>query len=136
MGKKNLINILYVVIFALAAAVFAYQKGWVLADFDSISPQEASMLSKQDNTVTILDVRTPEEYAAGHIASAILIPLGTLSSSLQKLDGAKDKKIIVYCKSGNRSVAASRILKEHGFHPINVKSGFDGWVSDGLPVER
>lgn len=92
MGKKNLINILYVVIFALAAAVFAYQKGWVLADFDSISPQEASMLSKQDNTVTILDVRTPEEYAAGHIASAILIHLGTLSSSLQKLTAQKIKK--------------------------------------------
>ena len=136
MDKKQLQGILYVAVFLLAGFVFAYQKGWIMADFESITPNEAYELTKQEPSITVLDVRTAEEYAAGHIAGSTLIPLGSLSQNLQKLEGQKNKKIIVYCKSGNRSVSASRILKEHGYTPINVKTGFDGWMSAGLPSER
>lgn len=62
---------------------------------------------------TIIDVRTPEEFAGGHVADAINIPLHELP---QRLDEIKKMKqpIVAYCRSGNRSGMAVAILKQHG----------------------
>ena len=84
--------------------------------------------------ITLLDVRTPEEYAQEHIDGAKLIPLQGLENSLAKLEHAQGKQIIVYCHSGNRSVAASRILAKNGFIPVNMEGGITGWKSEGLDV--
>ncbi|NPA81990.1 MAG: rhodanese-like domain-containing protein [Epsilonproteobacteria bacterium] len=48
---------------------------------------------------------------------------------------AEVRKIIVYCRSGHRSVKASRILEENGFHPININGGIKEWKRNNLPVE-
>ena len=120
---KKITNILYWVAMAGLLFWFAYSKGWILANFESIDAKTAIMLLEDDNNVSLLDVRTIEEYKEGHLRDAKLIPLQTLSDNLHMLKADKDKKIIVYCRSGNRSVAASRILESHGFVPLNVKGG-------------
>ncbi|MGA9046976.1 rhodanese-like domain-containing protein [Sulfuricurvum sp.] len=136
MRKKQIINLLYAIVIAAIGLYFAYSKGWILADFESISPQQAYSLLQHDKNITLLDVRTPEEFAEGHIEGAILIPVQVLTENLSKLQRAKGGKIIVYCHSGNRSVAASRILVQNGFIPFNVKGGISGWKSEGLSVSR
>jgi rhodanese-related sulfurtransferase len=131
---KKLTNYLYYISMIAIAIWVAYTKGWILADFDMIKPPQAIKLIKNDKNITILDVREDDEYNSGHIAKSIHIPLGKLEANLNKLP--KDKKILVYCRSGNRSISASRILKSHGYTPIDVKGGIIGLASNGMRVER
>ncbi|WP_165313476.1 rhodanese-like domain-containing protein [Vibrio ziniensis] len=67
----------------------------------------------------IVDVRTPEEFAQGHLDDAINIPLDTVETGFA--DIAKDRSIVVYCRSGNRSGIAMQSLVKQGF--INVHNG-------------
>ena len=133
---KKKINILYWIAMAGLLFYFAYTKGWILANFESISPKQAQALILNDDNITLLDVRSVEEYKSGHIRGAKLIPLGKLEANLDKLKADKNKKIVVYCRSGMRSVAASRILEKHGFVPLNVKSGMGGLLGTELEVVK
>ena len=122
--RNKWIDLLYYLAMAGLVAWYAYSKGWILADFPSIAPKQAITMLSNDDNVTLLDVRTIPEYKAGHLKDAILIPLDKLPENLSQLP--KDKKILVYCRSGNRSVSASRILKSHGYTPVNIKEGMIG----------
>ena len=133
---KNYTNILYWIAMAGLLLYFSYSKGWILADFESISPKQAQVLLESDNNVTLLDVRTEAEYRSGHIKGAKLLPLGTLEANLDRLEADRRKKIIVYCRSGNRSVAASRILEKHGFVPLNVKTGIIGLMGVNMEIVK
>ncbi|MCA9342897.1 rhodanese-like domain-containing protein [Candidatus Saccharibacteria bacterium] len=66
-------------------------------------------------TQTIIDVREPDEYAAGHHQDAINIPLSTLPGNPKLNNIAKDSKIILYCRSGSRSGMAQQILSGQGY---------------------
>jgi rhodanese-related sulfurtransferase len=112
----------------------AYSKGWILTNFKSTVPSEASELLKNSKEVFLLDVRTDNEFSQERIKGATLIPLHVLSESLSKLDKVKNKTIIVYCRSGNRSVGASRILSKNGFKPLNLKGGINLWKHQGYSV--
>ncbi|MCX6073213.1 MAG: rhodanese-like domain-containing protein [Campylobacterales bacterium] len=114
----------------------AYSKGWIFANFKSITPAQASELLKNNKEVFLLDVRTPAEFSQERIKGSTLIPLHDLSQSLSKLNKVKDKTVIVYCRSGNRSVSASRILAKNGFIPLNLKGGIGLWQNEGLSVIR
>ena len=120
---KNYMNILYWIAMAGLIFWFAYSKGWIFANFESIDAKQAMHLLENDDNVTLLDVRTIQEYKSGHLRDATLIPVQALSENLGMLKQDKDKKIIVYCRTGSRSVSASRILEENGFTPLNVKGG-------------
>ena len=133
--KKNL-NILYWIAMVALVFYFAYTKGWILANFESITAKQAQTLLMNDDNVTLLDVRTIPEYKRGHVRGARLIPLGKLEANLDKLEADKNKKIIVYCRSGSRSVAASRILEKHGFMPLNVKQGMIGLLGTDLEIVK
>jgi len=134
--KNSFINILYYIAMAGILAYFAYTKGWILADFKFISPKQAEILIDEDKNVTLLDVRTVNEFKEGHIRGATLIPLGKLEKNLNKLAAHKNTQIVVYCRSGSRSVAASRILKAHGFTPLNVKTGMIGLLGTDLEIVK
>ncbi|MCX6073452.1 MAG: rhodanese-like domain-containing protein [Campylobacterales bacterium] len=134
--RKQVKNIFYWVAFIGVALYFAYSKGWVLTDFESISPRQAYDLLKNDTNVTLLDVRTPEEFSQEHIEGATLIPLQSLNENLSQLQGLKEKRIIVYCHSGARSVAASRILVKNGFVPLNIRGGITAWKSENLSIVK
>lgn len=134
MRKKQIINLLYWIVFISIGLYFAYAKGWIFADFESITPHQAHTLLENDKNVFLLDVRTQDEFSKEYIEGATLIPVQVLSENLSKLQNVKSKKIIVYCHSGNRSVAASRILVKNGFIPLNVKGGISQWKNEGFTV--
>lgn len=136
MTTKQITTLLYWILFIGIATYLAYAKGWIFANFESLSPQEASALMKSNKNITVLDVRTPEEFAQEHIKGALLIPVHILNNNLSKLSKDKGKKILVYCRSGNRSIAASRILAKNGFIPLNVQGGISQWKIEGLSVVR
>lgn len=115
-----------------------YSKGIILANFESISPQEAvQIIESEENNVTILDVRTLEEYKTlGHIENSLLLPLHEIENNLDAFKKFKDKKILIYCASGNRSISASRILEENGFHAYNINGGINNWKSSGYKTMK
>ncbi len=71
----------------------------------------------------VVDVRTPEEFARGHYKGAINIPLSEVPRRLSEF-GAKEKPIVVYCRSGNRSGKAKSILLKNGFIDVTNGGGF------------
>jgi len=131
MKQKN-INILYWIAMAGLLAWFSYSKGWIFANFDSITAKEVSVLLHNENNVTVLDVRSSGEFKRGHIKGAKQVSLEHLEKEIPALQTLKKKKIIVYCQSGNRSVKASRLLANHHFTPLNMKGGYIAWIKEGL----
>lgn len=93
-------------------------------------------LIKTEKGAIILDVRTPEEVAAGSIEERITIDFRAdgFKEQLTKLD--KDAPILVYCASGGRSGKTMEFLKEMGFKKVyNLSGGFNAWKSEGKPVK-
>ena len=129
---KKYINVLYWIAMAGLLFWFAYSKGWILANFESIDAKQAIHLLENDDNVTLLDVRTIQEYKSGHLRDATLIPVQVLSQNLGMLKQDKNKRIIVYCRTGSRSVSASRILEKNGFTPLNVKGGIIQLMGAGV----
>lgn len=85
----------------------------------------------------LLDVRTPGEYAEGHLAGSTNVDYENpgFSDEIQKLD--KNKPYLVYCRSGRRSAAAMQQMKDAGFTNVtNLDGGIMGWQNAGLPVEK
>jgi rhodanese-related sulfurtransferase len=128
--------ILYWIAMAALFISFAYSKGWILADFEFINAKQAIVLLSDDSNITLLDVRTVREYEDRHLKNAINIPVQRLDSSLNRLEKVKDQRIIVYCRSGSRSIKASRILEENGFTPLNVEGGIIDLMRNDAEIVR
>ena len=76
----------------------------------------------------LVDVRRPEEFAAGHIEGAVLMPLDNLAATYAQLP--RDVKLVVYCRSGHRSAQAVAFLREHGYsHVASLDGGFLAWTA-------
>lgn len=82
----------------------------------------------------IVDVRTPGEYAQGHLIGAKNIDFinGDFAKNFAKLD--KKTPVLIYCKSGGRSGRAAKKLEKMGFTVYNMQGGFMGWTAQGLPT--
>lgn len=91
----------------------------------SITTNELKTQMESDTNLVILDVRTPQELIGelGQIEGVINIPVQILADHLGELEKYKDKNIAVICRSGNRSVYATKILLENGFKAKNVLGG-------------
>ena len=103
-------------------------------DIPSVSAPEFEQQIKVDS-VQLLDVRTPEEYAEGHIAGAVNIDVQSddfQPTARQEL--SKDSTILVYCRSERRSLDAAEILARLGYRVVNLKGGILDWQASGLPV--
>jgi len=82
-----------------------------------------------------IDVRTPEEYAEGHVENAKLIPVQELEERINEVP--KDKQVYVYCRSGKRSAQAATILAKAGYTNIeNVLGGITAWKDATYPVVK
>ena len=98
---------------------------------DTINVDQAYQLY-QDGTA-FLDVRTQEEWQEAHIPGATLLPLDQLESQLNSLP--QDQDIVIYCRTGNRSNQAARILMEAGFDRIqDMGGGIENWILAGYEV--
>ncbi len=83
----------------------------------------------------ILDVRTEGEYLQGHLENSFLLPVQVLENEIGLIEKYKDQDVLIYCRSGNRSTVASKILLDAGFTNVyNLRKGISGWTSDGYPI--
>jgi rhodanese-related sulfurtransferase len=82
---------------------------------------------------TVVDVREPVEYVAGHVPGAALIPMGQLSSRLDEID--KNHPVYVICASGNRSAAMTDVLVAAGYDACSVAGGTSAWARSGRRLE-
>lgn len=105
--------------------------------FENLDAKSFYDILQKDKAVLLLDVRTPVEYKEdGRIPGSVLIPVQVLPQYLKEIEKFKDKKVLVYCRSGNRSAVAARFLEQNGFKQVyNLKDGIIGWKKAGLPVE-
>jgi rhodanese-related sulfurtransferase len=86
-----------------------------------------------DSGATLIDVRNPDEYEAGHVPGAQLLPLCDLADRLG--DVPSDGEVLVICRSGGRSRAAAMFLVDNGVEAVNVAGGTLAWVESGRAAQ-
>ena len=87
------------------------------------------------NLPLLIDVRTPPEFAEGHIEGAINIPLMELTQRLDELPASKEQAIVTVCSSAKRTIAATHLLMMEGYEDTRqLAGGMNAWVDAGLPT--
>lgn len=102
-----------------------------------LSPASFVQALEADSAAVVLDVRTPEEYAEGHIHGAINLDWrnsAAFDKGVEQLD--KRPTYYLYCRSGRRSHEAATHLRKQGFQVVDLKGGFMQWTADSFPVVR
>ena len=97
------------------------------AVYTSITVEEAKKIMEEKDDIIILDVRTKEEYEDGHIKDALLLPVDDIEMNAETILQDKEKTILVYCRSGRRSLIASEALVELGFQNVYEFGGIIDW---------
>jgi len=110
---------------------------------EETTPSEVYQKIEGGENILLLDVREHQEYDQIRIDNTILIPRGNLETGnlanyqeeVKQLEAAKEKEIIVICRSGQRSLYSSNYLKQNGYDNVkSMKSGVMGWAQSGYPV--
>lgn len=97
--------------------------------------QAANMIARFEPL--ILDVRTPREFQSGHLPNAVLLPVQALQANINRLAPYREREILIYCATGNRSTVAAKILLDGGFKQItNLRHGIADWQHRDFPVVR
>lgn len=123
-----MINKLAIVVL-LIACVFTGQANQKTEEvsYMNITAEQAKEIMDTEKEYVILDVRTEEEYAEGHIPNAILIPDYEIEAKAEELLNDKNELILVYCRSGRRSKLAAERLIELGYTNIKEFGGIIDW---------
>ena len=135
--RTSLIIFAVVAVLAVAAALYTPQlMNWnneKNIEYGDVSIEDTIELIEQNPELVILDVRTVSEFEEGHIKEAINIPVDELVDRLDEL--SKDDELLVYCRTGNRSGAAVRILFNADYTKIyHMHEGISVWIHQGRPV--
>lgn len=97
------------------------------SEYRTITAEQAKSMMDADKSLLVVDVRTQEEYAQGHISGALLIPNETITDQPPEKLSDKDAVILIYCRSGNRSKQASQKLLDMGYTQIYDFGGIIDW---------
>lgn len=101
-----------------------------------LAPPAATRLMNSEDTL-VLDVREDAEYKQGHLANAVHIPLGQLNQRIKELEQYRDRNVVAYCRTGNRSNTAAGLLRRQGFGNVfNLAGGIVAWQNANLPVTK
>ena len=122
---------------SFAADAKAESKTEAKAAVKNIKVADAAKLLAEKKEVVVLDVRTPEEFKAGHLKGAVNINIQspTFKEDVSKLD--KSKTYLVNCAAGGRSTRACNAMGGFGFKDtLNLEGGFKAWTAAGQPVEK
>lgn len=136
--NKKLILIAGIIIVLLsifAATAFrpaaAQEEAVTLSLPQEVSVEEAAQLREEG--AFILDVREPQEWEAGHIPGATLIPLGQIPDRLSEIP--QDQPVVVVCRSGNRSAQATQFLRQSGYGlTTSMSGGMNQWAAANLEI--
>ena len=115
----------------VALSVFA-------GDAPSISPEALlESLKKQQDRVLVLDVRSEEEFAKGHVPGAVHIPYDELESRVDEVKAREADRIVVYCERGGRAGKAEATLQDAGFENVyDLEGHMKAWRADRRPTKR
>lgn len=126
----------------LAAAVMSFAAVSHASEPAAVTPRidQTSLLKrieKNDSSMVILDVRTPEEFAKGHVPGAINIPYTHLPARISEVADAADKDIVVYCTVGIRAEKGAERLRENGFtRLLHLDGDMKVWEEKKRPLEK
>ena len=103
-----------------------------------VSISQEALLERQqkgdEKTAYVLDVRSPEEYASGHVPGAVNIPYDQVASRIAEVP--RDTDVVLYCKSGRRAGIAAEVLASQGYERLqHLEGDIVAWVGKGRPVE-
>jgi rhodanese-related sulfurtransferase len=129
-------NIFLIAVAFVSGAMLVWPLARRGAGGPSVNTLEATqMINRQD--ALVLDVREQAEYAQSHILNARGLPLSQIEARVGDIEKFKDKPVIVYCATGNRSSAAATALRKAGFSKVfSLSGGFGAWQQAGLPVQK
>ncbi|PRH82914.1 rhodanese-like domain-containing protein [Arenimonas caeni] len=119
----------FVPMFLLAAAL---APSLALAGRPAVSPAVVAEILERPDAPLLLDVRTPEEFAKGHLPGAVLIPHDQLASRLAELEGKP--WVLIYCRSGRRADAAQEVLEHAGIEVRQIEGSWLRWEAEERPV--
>jgi rhodanese-related sulfurtransferase len=105
--------------------------GGAPAEPPSITPQE--LLESLDPPL-VLDVRSAEEFASGHVPGAVHVPHDQLAARVSELGAPRE--VVVYCERGSRASKAAAVLRDAGFAVQHLAGDMRGWREAGLPIAR
>lgn len=100
---------------------------------ESISPRQLASQLRAEHPPVVLDVRSQDEFDAGHVPGALLIPHDQLAERLDEIPVERD--VVVYCHSGRRATLAERVLLANDRKVTQLDGSWIGWQAAGLPVE-
>jgi len=129
MKKKNLL-VLFLVLLITTLSACSSTNNSSASDYSKITAAEAKEMIDKDSSITILDVRSEEEFNTGHIEGAILIPDTDILAKAEEILTDKSATILVYCRSGRRSALASADLVELGYSNVYDFGGIIDWNYD------
>lgn len=112
----------------------------ILPSANAATTQQASLDivdQAKSGDILIIDVRTEDEYKAGHVPGAINIPHDIIAQKLSEISAFKDKPVVVYCRSGYRATKAMKVLANNAFSDIrHLEGDMLGWRKAALPEEK
>jgi len=129
-------NYLFISI-SLILILSACSSGQTQSNKNSLSPKEFSEKIKQTSDAVILDVRTPGEYADGHLINAKNVDWNgnDFDAQIKMID--KSKPVFVYCQAGGRSESAAKKMRKEGYKEVyELKGGFEEWQDAKLPSDQ
>lgn len=129
MKSKNLLILLLILITATLSACSS-KNDTSASSYSKISAEEAKEMMDKDSAITILDVRTEEEFNTGHIEGALLIPDTDILQKAEEILTDKSASILIYCRSGRRSALAAANLVELGYSNVYDFGGIIDWKYD------
>lgn len=121
------LTIMLILNLSLFALTSCQANNTVTASYEQISPEDAKTIMDTETDYIILDVRTADEYAEGHIPNAINLDHEDISSKAEVLLPDQDTLILVYCRSGRRSKIAAEALVELGYSNVKEFGGINDW---------
>lgn len=120
-----------------AGLLFALASAAIAAGPPFITPQALDQRITAGDGPAVLDVRSEEEFASGHIPGAINIPITELKQRVGELATYKDTRVVVHCELGPRADVASRFLQSRGFTGVvELEGHMRAWRDAGLPMAR
>lgn len=123
-------------LFAILALIIWTEYQRFSQSFSNITPPQLVNEINRGEPV-IVDVRESKEVTGGIIEGAKHIPMTDLSKRITELDKFKERRVIVYCRSGNRSASACRTLEKQGFTDLaHLQGGILAWESASLPLKK
>jgi rhodanese-related sulfurtransferase len=115
-----------------AAELFAEAKERIT----QVTPAQLREMLARGDDVAVIDVREPNEWNLGHLPGAMHIPRGVLESGVERAGVPRERKVVLYCASGNRSALAAEMLGLMGYRDVaSMAGGFKAWALSGGEVE-